>query len=62
MGVTPQVGLSLGTDAWTAENIPLQNELVEIAQRHGVGTLDTARVYVREQTFPHMARLGANTA
>jgi hypothetical protein len=47
MSTKPQVGLALGTDAWTLENIPLQDELIQVARRSGVDTLDTARVYVR---------------
>ncbi|KAJ9603718.1 hypothetical protein H2200_011904 [Cladophialophora chaetospira] len=45
MSPEPQVSIALGTDAWTAEGIPLQNELVDILRRYGVDTLDTARVY-----------------
>lgn len=47
MSTNPQVGLGLGTDTWTLENKPLQDELVQIARRYGVETLDTARIYVR---------------
>lgn len=48
MCAAKQVGLALGTDAWTTdpEQIKKQEELLQVAKKYGVSILDTARLYV----------------
>ncbi|KAJ2959159.1 hypothetical protein NQ176_g11133 [Zarea fungicola] len=47
MCAAKQVGLALGTDAWTTdpEQIKKQEELLQVAKKYGVSILDTARLY-----------------
>lgn len=51
MCATKQVGLALGTDAWTTdpEQIKKQEELLKVAKKYGVSILDTARLYVSKE-------------
>lgn len=43
----PRVSLSIGSHTWTPENKDVVEGILNVMRAHGLGTIDTARSYVR---------------